>query len=83
VSDDSVQSSWIVLDPRVTSRRTFSLPEYMSLSTRFWPDVGATNEIKTSALFRRDVSPSASGIKEKPGPPASVTRKYMLKKGPT
>ena len=43
--------SWIMVDPRVTSRGISSSQECLSLSVRLWPDVGATNEIKTLALF--------------------------------
>ena len=43
-----------MVDPRVTSRGPYSLPECLSLSIRR-PDVGATNEIKILALF---LSPS-------------------------
>ena len=39
-----------MVDPRVTSRS--SLLECLSLSIRLWPDVGATNEIRTLALFQ-------------------------------
>ena len=53
MSDDLNEGlSCIVVDPRVTSRGSTSfLLECLSLSTRFWPDVGATNEIKTLASF--------------------------------
>ena len=54
VSDDSDEGlSWIMVDPRVTSRGASSLPECLSLSVRLWPDIGATNETKTLALFLR------------------------------
>ena len=42
--------SWIMVDPRVTSRGPSSPPECLSLSIRLLPDVGATNEIKTLAF---------------------------------
>ena len=43
MSDDLDEgSSWIMVDPRVTSRGASSLPECLSLSIRLWPDVGAT-----------------------------------------
>ena len=41
-----------MVDPRVTSRGASKpSPECLSLSVRFFPDVGATNEIKTLASF--------------------------------
>ena len=73
MSDDLDEGlSWTMFDhPRVTSRSPFSLLECLSLSIRFWPDVtvGATNEIKTLALF-----PSLSGGEYMSGsePPVSV-----------
>ena len=59
--------SWIMVDPRVTSRGPSLLPECLSLNIRLWPDIGATNEIKTFALF-----PSLFGGENISGPPASV-----------
>ena len=59
--------SWIMVDPRVTSRSPSFLLECLSLNIRHWPDVGATNEIKTFALF-----PSLSGSEYMSEPPASV-----------
>ena len=52
MSDDLEEGlSWILVDPRVTSRGASSLPECLTLSIRLLPDVGATNEIKTLALL--------------------------------
>ena len=42
--------SWIFVSPRVTSRGASSSPECLTLSISLFPDVGATNEIKTFAL---------------------------------
>ena len=60
VSDDNLDDeglSWVcMVDPTrvlVISRGPSSLPECLSLSVRRWPDVGATNEIKTLALFSK------------------------------
>ena len=52
MGDDLEGLSWILVDPRVTSRGGSSLPECLTLSIRLLPDVGATNEIKTLPLFR-------------------------------
>ena len=50
VSDDWVGGlSWILVDPRVTSRGASFSPECLTLSVRLLPDDGATNEIKTLA----------------------------------
>ena len=43
--------SWILVDPRVTSRGGSSPPECLILSISLLPEFGATNEIKTLALF--------------------------------
>ena len=43
--------SWVMVNPRVTSKGPSSRPECLSLSVRLLPDVGATNEIKTFAFF--------------------------------
>ena len=52
MSDDLDEGlSWILFDPRVTSRGASSLPECLTLSLSLLPDVGATNEIKTLAFF--------------------------------
>ena len=52
VGDSDEGSSWNTVANRVTSRLgdPFS-PECLSLSISFWPEVGATNEIKTLPLF--------------------------------
>ena len=44
--------SWILVDPRVTSRGESSSPECLTLSVRLLPDFGATNEIKTLAFLQ-------------------------------
>ena len=50
VSDDLEDGlSWILFDPRVTSRGGSSQPECLTLSTSLLPEFGATNEIKTLA----------------------------------
>ena len=75
VSDDLDEGlSWIIDDPRVTSRAPSCLPECLSLSIRLSPDVGATNEIKTLAL-----TASISSSSHKSEFPASV--KIYVDKG--
>ena len=74
VSDDLDGGlSWILVDPRATSRGSFSSPECLTLSIRLWPDVGAKNEIKTLAFL-----PSLPEYKSKN--PASETI-YVVEEG--
>jgi hypothetical protein len=65
VNDESERLGWIMDDPRATSSGAFILLECLSLSTY---DVGATNEIRTLALFAR----AAPGSEYMLDPPASV-----------
>ena len=51
MSDDLDEAlSWIMVDPRVTSRGSSPPPECLSLSIRLWSNFGVTNELTLALL---------------------------------